>query len=102
MSLEAKRSAFDDMVIANPDMEKTVGSATHKALANADEVEFAVFCIEGVAERLGVSGAEAFLRLSQSGILNSYIVPFYDVLHTQGRDYIINDIVGFMKEKGVA
>ncbi|MDK7192681.1 DUF3791 domain-containing protein [Bifidobacterium sp. UMB1197] len=32
----------------------------------------------------------------------SYIVPSYDVLHTQGKEYITNDIVSFMREKGVA
>ena len=36
-----------------------------------------------------------------SDILDTYIVPEYEMLHTQGKEYIVNDIVEFMKEKGV-
>ena len=35
------------------------------------------------------------------GILYQYIVPGYDVLHTQGKDYIVNDICEVMAERGV-
>ena len=30
-----------------------------------------------------------------------YIVPSYDVLHTQGKDYIIEDILDVMKKRGL-
>ena len=36
--------------------------------------------------------------LKNSGILYQYIFPCYDVLHTQEKDYIVNDIVELMKE----
>mgnify|MGYP000806622054 FL=1 len=34
-------------------------------------------------------------------ILNGYIVPEYEVLHTQSREYIVNDLLDVMKERGV-
>ena len=37
----------------------------------------------------------------KSDILNGYIVPEYDVLHTQSGEYIVNDIIEVMKERGV-
>ncbi|MBR1743483.1 MAG: DUF3791 domain-containing protein [Lachnospiraceae bacterium] len=37
--------------------------------------------------------------LNDSGILDNYIVPCYDVLHTQGRQYLVEDITEFVKEK---
>ena len=37
----------------------------------------------------------------QSDILHSYIVPEYDVLHTQSKDYIVDDILQVMRERGV-
>ena len=37
----------------------------------------------------------------QSDILNGYIVPEYEVLHTQGREYIVADILDVMRERGV-
>lgn len=71
-------------------------------IKNSRELEFAVFCIENVAARLGV-GAEQVYRAftDKSDILNGYIVPEYEVLHTQGRDYIVDDLLEVMKERGV-
>lgn len=75
---------------------------TEGTIQNARELEFAVFCIENVASRLGV-GAEKVYRTftEQSDILNGYIVPEYDVLHTQGKEYIVDDILDVMRERGV-
>ena len=69
---------------------------------NANELEFAVFCIENVAEYLGLKSSEVYKLLAeQSDILDNYIVPCSDTLHTQGKEYIVNDIVEFMREKGL-
>ncbi len=65
-------------------------------------VEFVIFCIENLAIRLGVDGKKVYDALAEkSDILESYIVPCYEVLHTQSKDYIIDDILNVMKEKGV-
>ena len=37
----------------------------------------------------------------KSNILNGYIVPEYEVLHTQSREYIVDDLLDVMKERGV-
>jgi len=67
---------------------------------NVKEMEFVVFCIENIAEHLGRKGDEIYRLLSEkSDILDNYLIPSYDTLHTQGRDYIVNDIVDYMKEK---
>ena len=69
---------------------------------NAKELEFTVFCIENVAEQLGLAGNEVYRLLTEkSGLLDTYIIPSYDTLHTQGKDYIVNDIVDCMKEKSL-
>lgn len=65
-------------------------------------LEYVLFCIEGIAKRLGKDGREVYQILTEdSDILNSYIVPSYDVLHTQGKDYIIEDILDVMKKRGL-
>jgi hypothetical protein len=69
-------------------------------LMNAKELEFTVFCIENVADELGLTGAEIYQFLTEkSSILDDYIIPCYDTLHTQGKEYIVNDISGYMREK---
>ena len=65
-------------------------------------LEYVLFCIEGIAKKLGKDGREVYQILTEdSDILNSYIVPSYDVLHTQGKDYIIEDILEVMKKRGL-
>ena len=66
------------------------------------ELAFAIFCIENVAERLHADASAVYDAFTKSSdILESYIIPCYDVLHTQGRDYIVNDLIDLMKEKEV-
>jgi predicted metal-dependent phosphotriesterase family hydrolase len=63
---------------------------------------FAVFCIESVADELKMSGDIVYKMLAkESDILDNYIIECYDVLHTQGKEYIVDDIISFMKERGV-
>ena len=69
---------------------------------NKKELEFTVFCIENVADYLRLKGDEVYKLLTEkSDILDNYIIPCYAALHTQGKDYIVNDIVEFMHEKGL-
>lgn len=65
------------------------------------QMEFAVFCVGCVAERLNRPATEVYDLLKQSGLLRDYIVELYDVLHTQSQEYIVEDIIRAMKEKEV-
>lgn len=75
---------------------------TTETINSFKELEFAVFCVENVAAKLGVN-AEAVYRAftDKSDILNGYIVPGYEILHTQSKEYIVNDIIEVMQERGV-
>ncbi len=67
-----------------------------------EELSFAVFCIENLAARLNMDPAKVYLLLTEkTNILYDYIVPCYESLHTQDKEYILDDIVDVMKEKGV-
>lgn len=59
-----------------------------ETIKNSEELEFSIFCIENVAEKLGVNAKLVYQAFTEkSDILKSYIVPEYEVLHTQGREY---------------
>lgn len=69
----------------------------------SNRLEFAIFCIENVAEALGISGDVAYRKLAvESDILTNYIVKHFDVLHTQGSAWIRDDLLSVMRRKGVA
>lgn len=64
-------------------------------------LEFVTYCISKLAQQLKLSQKEVYNKLKSSGILDSYIVPSYDVLHTFGSRYLMNDLIDYMQEKGV-
>ena len=63
---------------------------------------FAVFCIEAISDDLGTTGDIVYKMLTEeSDLLDSYIIPCYESLHTQGKEYIVNEIIELMKKRGV-
>ncbi len=73
-----------------------------KRIHNPQELEFAVFCIESVAHRLGVPSDAVFRALAEkSRILYDCILPSYDILHTQSKDYIVSNILDVVSREGI-
>ena len=73
-----------------------------KNIANLKELEFVIFCIEKIALKLKENPQEVYIALTEkSSILNDYIVPEYEMLHTQSKEYIVDDIIEVMEERGV-
>lgn len=75
---------------------------TEGKIKDIQELEFAIFCIENIAKKQKKTADQVYVALAEkSNILNDYIVPEYEMLHTQGKEYIVNDIIEVMKERGV-
>lgn len=66
-----------------------------------EELVFVLFCVESIAAKLGMQARDVYDALNESGIIDSYIIPCYDILHTQGKDYIVNDILSVAQQKGI-
>ena len=66
------------------------------------KTEFVIFCIENLAVRLQENAADVYNQLAkQSRILYDYIIPNYEILHSQGKEYILDDLIEVMQEEGV-
>ncbi|MBD5260239.1 MAG: DUF3791 domain-containing protein [Bacteroides sp.] len=68
---------------------------------NKEILEFVTYCISKLAQTLNLPQSDVYDRLKRSGILYDYIVPSYDVLHTFGSRYLMDDLTDYMREKGV-
>lgn len=66
-----------------------------------NQLDFVTYCIGLLALHLNMPLSEIYYKLKSSDILSNYIITGYDVLHTFSKDYLINDISTFMREKGV-
>jgi len=64
-------------------------------------LEFVTFCIGKLSLLLKLPQQEVYRRLKVSGILDEYIIPSYDVLHTFSSRYVMEDLTEYMREKGV-
>ena len=74
----------------------------NQVIHTQQELEFTIFCIESIAIHLGLDAKRVYTALCEkSDLLNRYIVPNYDVLHTQSKDYIVEDILTVMREEGI-
>ena len=75
---------------------------TRTDVLTPERLEFVIFCLENVADSLKKPAPEVFdLWTRESDILYGYILPCYDVLHTQGKEYVVEDILEVMREEGL-
>ena len=65
------------------------------------ELTFVVFILHALGQHWNMTTPEVYEILNTTGILDDYIIKCYDVLHTQGKEYLVEDITDFVKEKGV-
>jgi len=63
-------------------------------------VKFKAFCIERYKYKHDLTGKETFCLFKQYGVLD-YIGSFYDVLHTLGDTYIVQDIGFFIESRKI-
>ena len=60
--------------------------------------EFYAFCLENYAIRKRISGMRAWVIFQESSA-DEYVIDNYDLLHTQGLDYILDDIQRFINRR---
>ena len=65
------------------------------------ELTFVVFVLHALGQHWNMTTPEVYDILNSTGILDDYIIKFYDVLHTLGKEYLVEDITEFVREKGI-
>lgn len=68
---------------------------------NSKTLNFTIFCVGSLADYLNLNARDVYRKLQGAGIISDYIVPCYDVLHSFSKEYIVEDLVEYMKKKGV-
>ena len=65
------------------------GNITH------EQFDFYTYCLENYAIRKQISGMRAWVIFKESNA-DKYVIDNYDLLHTQGMDYVLDDIQRFI------
>ena len=66
---------------------------------SSDQLDFVTYCIGNLSMRLQLPQRTIYLKLKDSGILDNYIVKGYEILHTFGKEYLMDDLITYMQEK---
>ena len=54
---------------------------------------FVASCVKTAADEWGMSVDEAYDRIKKINLIDDYILPCYDVLHTESRENVTKDIL---------
>lgn len=72
---------------------------TWKQLSDEEiKMGFVASCIEGIAAKAGSSYREMLERMEAVGLIDRYIYPCYDALHTESSENVITDILETLLE----
>lgn len=63
---------------------------------------FVVYMIHACANRWNIAPSRVYQALKKSGCLDRYLIPCYDILHTQSTDYVVQDIEEYLHEREAA
>lgn len=69
-------------------------------MAKTSELAFVVYLIHALSEAWKMATPNVYSLLKTSGTLDKYVIPFYDVLHTCGSRYLVEDITGYLTDRG--
>ena len=64
------------------------------------QLDFVTYCVGNLADRLNMSASKVYKMLRSTDILNGYMIACYDVLHTFGKEYIMDDLINLLKKRG--
>ena len=64
---------------------------------------FVASCIEDVADTLGVDYLEVYQRMDAVKMIDEYIIPNYEVLHSESRKNVTEGLIDTLKrwEEGI-
>ncbi len=68
---------------------------------NQESFSFVIFMIHACAERWKKLSPEVYKLFQKANCIDEYLIPFYDVLHTQGEKYLVDDMEGYLAKRGI-
>ena len=59
-----------------------------------------IYMIHACANRWNRTPKQVYRKLKDVDCIDRYLVPYYDILHTQGTDYLVDDIQKYLSVRG--
>ncbi|WP_026528073.1 DUF3791 domain-containing protein [Butyrivibrio sp. VCD2006] len=68
---------------------------------NDQSFSFVIYMIHACANKWGKLPSEVYVLLTKADCINKYLVPHFDILHTQSTNAVIDDIVQYLGVRGI-
>ena len=68
-------------------------------MINEKEMDFVVYCVENLANYINEDSVKVFDLLDENDLIEGYILKFYDILHTQSKEWIVEDLVEQLEKR---
>ena len=66
-----------------------------------DTTEFIVYIIHEIANRLQIYPSAVYRALEKADCIQKYLIPCYDVLHTMSTQCIADNVLEYLRVRGV-
>ena len=86
-------------IIMKTEIDTQTGEAWIRHSQEETMIGFMAQCIEGMAEKDNCSYLEMFRRLEDANLTEGYILRFYDVLHTESWENILEELMSLLKKR---
>jgi hypothetical protein len=67
-----------------------------------ETAEFVIYIINAIANAQSLYPSHVYKTLQETGCIQKYLVPFYDILHTMGTESIMRDVKNYLSQRGVS
>lgn len=62
-----------------------------------NHIHLAIMAIEKGAQQMNIPPKDMYMRLKKQGLVQNFLLPYYDELHTQSLDWVADTTVETLK-----
>ena len=67
-----------------------------------ESLEFVVYVIHACARKWHMTPAKVYQTIEGVECVSKFLIPLYDILHTQSVDFVVEDIQEYLANRGIA
>lgn len=69
---------------------------------NKDSFSFVIYMIHACANKWGHDPSEVYQKMKLADCITGFLIPNYEILHTQSTQYVMEDIKEYLNVRGVS
>ena len=69
---------------------------------NKDSFSYVIYMIHACAKNWGHNPSEIYKKMKKTNCIMGFLVPNYEILHTQSTQYVMEDIKEYLTIRGIS